>query len=132
MKTLACLFTAALMSLAGLVAVPASAAPYPHSVATNCQAVTKSPIRAGRRPVVRFRWFTAGNATPSGKVRVRVVNRKTGKAVHTSHRFYRGGTAKWRLGRLSKGNYRISFVARPGSNSVFTTCRAGVRLRVKR
>lgn len=132
MKTLACLVTAALMTLAGLHAVPASAEPYPHSVVTDCNARTKTPITRSTRPVIRFNWFTAGNAAPRGNVTIRVVNRLTGEVVVTARRAYHGKANRWVVHPLAPGRYKVRVVARAGASSVFKGCSAGARLRVKR
>ena len=135
MKTFAHLSTVAAVTLAGLSFAPAAhAEPYPHSVDTQCTAVVKrSPVAAGVAPVFRYRWVTVGTAAPTGKVKIRVIRRKTGDVVQRSSRAYTGERTSYSVRPIQKrGRYDVVFVARGGAESVFENCTTRATFRVKR
>ena len=132
-KLLAAVF-GAVMIAAGLVGVstaPSTAAPYPGTVATNCQVnVRNATTRGGTRVAV---WVTAaGNGQPRGNVSVSVDRRNGGDSASDSG-WFNGGRTIMKLGRLRKGVYdgTFHFNSRP-ADSVYKNCSEDFSFRVTR
>ena len=134
MKVLTGLVTALIVSISGLVLAPAAnAAPYPHTVPTDCHArLLDSKITTKQKPSAFFRITTQGNYTPSARVTIRITRNSTGRTVERAQRFYNGGTEKWTFSRLGKGTYTVSFRAQTADRSVFKNCNDASFLRVTR
>ncbi|MBI2242463.1 MAG: hypothetical protein HYU55_00360 [Nocardioides sp.] len=134
MKKLLAVLVGGLMMAAGLVAVStttSSAAPYPGTVATNCNVnVRHATTRSGTRIAV---WVTAaGNGQPKGRVTVNVDRRKGGDSASDSG-WFNGGRTIMKMGRLRPGVYdgNFHFNSRP-AKSVFKNCSESFAFRVTR
>lgn len=120
MKVLVGLLAAVALTL-GLTSAPATAAPYPHSIATKCTSWNAGGATA------KFR-MTAGTAEPTATVTIRIYNGQ-GKLIKTARRKYKGGTAWWGFGQaLPKGTYKAVFRTQTGKTSVFKNCSSKARL----
>lgn len=121
MKVLVGLLAAVALTL-GLTSAPAAtAAPYPHSIATKCTSWNAGGATA------KFR-MTAGTAQPTATVDVRIYNAK-GKLIKRAQRKYKGGTAWWGFGQaLPKGTFTAVFQTRTGKTSVFKNCSSKAKL----
>jgi len=139
MKVLGSLIASAALTLSVLVAVPApaTAAPYPGTVATRCSYAVPGAVKRNRQLRVAYRVAARGNARPSGTVYFAVykATRRGLKFVRLAANRYTGPRIQFRsLGKFKKGQYYTRMAFRPGSqNSVFKPCGTGLRgFRVKR
>lgn len=131
MKTIASFIAASATVLAGAMISPASAEVYPHTVDTTVNAKSPNRVRAGARVRVRINWDTSGNATPSGKVVVKIINKRTGKVVRKKTKSI-SGTRSVRFAKLRPSRYKIVVKAIAPSDSVFKNDSTKRRLRVVR
>ena len=123
MKFLLGLVSASLLS-AGLVAAApaATAARYPHSIATFCSA-------KGDANEVSVRVRADGNRDPKGTASIRVS--KGGDVVRArSVHFDNGNFSRERMPKLRKGLYTVTVNANP-SNDAFKNCSRSFNMRVR-
>jgi hypothetical protein len=119
-----------------LVPTAATAAPnsYPGSVTTNCAVAAPSPMRHHR--VKMYYSVQAGNAVPSGNVRLRLYKRtSTGvyKVIRNPLVLNEGGPQKFVFRHLGRGSYRVNYRFKPSAESVFKPCAsATLHVRVTR
>lgn len=134
MKKLATLIATSTLALgAALVAPAANAAdPYPQSVETTCTVTTNSPVTKGRTVRVRVNWFSAGNASPRGDIRVKVVRRKDDKLVRDVERYFSGKALTFKFRGLRPSGYKVRVIATSPSTSVFKSFKTRTFFRVTR
>lgn len=125
--------TSALTFGAALVAPSATAAdPYPQTVETTCTVTTNTPVLKGRTVRVRVNWFSAGNASPRGDVRVNVIRRKDDKLVRSVERYFSGEALTFKFRDLRPSGYKVRIVATAPATSVFKSYRTSTFFRVTR
>jgi len=135
MKCFAGLFTALVVTMAGLVVAPAANAdPYPHSIATYCHAKAKTnPIPTTVRPRFIFWITTDGNGVPHTNVHITIKRKSTGHVVRRTTRWYDGGKPTWAFKKLhNPGRYKFILRTATGANSVYKNCSVSRVLRVTR
>lgn len=134
MKKLATLIATSALALgAALVAPTANAAdPYPQSVETTCTVTTNTPVPVGRTARVRVNWFSAGNASPRGDIRVNVVRRKDGKLVRSVERYFSGKPLTFKFRGLRASGYKVRVTATAPATSVFKSFQTRTFFRVTR
>jgi hypothetical protein len=134
MKKLATLIATSALAFAGaLVAPSANAAdPYPHTVETTCTVTTNTPVRVGRTVRIRVNWFSAGNASPRGDIRVNVVRRKDDKLVRSVERYFSGKPLTFKFRGLRPSGYKVRVIATAPANSVFKSYKTRTFFRVTR
>jgi len=124
----------ALLLSTGLVAPPvAQAAPYPHTITTDCHAkAVQNPISTSTRPRFRFWVTTDGNGRPKTTVRIKIIRNRDGVVIRRTSRLYNERVETWSFRRLHRGRYTFVFRTATGENSVYKDCRDAARLRVTR
>lgn len=135
MKKFATLIASSALAVTGLAVAPtapASADPYPQSVATSCAAATNTPVPKGNPVRVRVSWTSAGNAKVRGTVMVKLIRRKTGEVVRGATKEYYGKPRKFTFNRVRPGAYRVRVTGVTPPASVFKGCSARAFVRVKR
>ena len=137
MKLISATFAALVLSFS-MMLVPGSAtaapAAYPGSVPTNCAVAAPSPAHHHRLKM--YFSVQAGNATPTGNVRLRLYKRTaTGsfKAIRTPLVLVNGSSQKYVFKHLGRGAYRVNYRFKPKAESVFKPCAsATLKVRVTR
>ena len=121
MKKFATLIATSALTLGAALVAPAAAAadPYPQSVETTCTVTTNTPVPKGRTVRVRVNWFSAGNASPRGDVRVNVIRMKDDKLVRSVERYYSGDALTFKFSDLRPSGYKVRIAAVAPSTSVF-------------
>jgi hypothetical protein len=134
MKKFATLIATSALALVGTMAAPAAQAadPYPQSVSTTCTVTTNTPVRAGRTARVRVNWFSAGNASPRGDIRVTVIRRKDDKVVRSVERYFSGKALIFKFRKLKPSGYKVRVHAMAPKTSVFKSYRTRTFFRVTR
>lgn len=134
MKLISAAIAALALAFSGLL-VPSTASastPYPGSVATNC-AVAVAPRPARNHRIKMYFSVQAGNAAPTGNVRLRLYKRTaTGSfvAIRTPLVLISGSSQKYVFRNLGRGAYRVNYRYKPTAESVFKPC-ASATLRVR-
>lgn len=127
------LFSAILMST-GLVAFAgssATAAPYPGTVFTACDAGGGHRVHSGDSPHSWLRVKTAGNGTPRGSFTAtyQLVHGDSAKSVTGK---YKGGKKSFSGPKLgAEGRYQVRVNFHPRSGSVYKPCHDSYTLRVR-
>ena len=132
MKKFASLIATSALVFAGAMMAPAATAadPYPQSVETTCTVTTNTPVKVGRTVRVRVNWFSAGNATPRGDIRVTVVRRKDDKVVRSVERYYSGKALTFKFRGLRPSGYKVRIKATTPKTSVFKSYKTRTFFRV--
>lgn len=132
MKKFATLIATSALTLgAALVAPSANAAdPYPQSVETACTVTTNTPVPKGKTVRVRVNWYSAGNASPRGDIRVRVIRRKDDKLVRDVERYFSGDALVFKFRDLRPSGYKVRITATAPSTSVFKSYQTRTFFRV--
>ena len=134
MKKLATLIATSALATAGVMVAPMAnaAEPYPQSVTTVCAVATNTPVKVGTPVRARVNWVSAGNARPSGKVKITVIRKSDGKVVRTARGEYAGKPLTFKFSNLKAAGYRVRVVGTTAADSVFKGCSARGFVRVKR
>ncbi len=138
MKLLGSLIASAALTLSVLVAVPApaTAAPYPGTVATKCFYSAPGAVKRKRNYIVGYSVRANGNARPAGRVVFRVwkLKKKRVQKIRVYVNGYTGPSYRRKsLGRFQKGRYMSQMEFVPNRGSVYKGCASGLRtFRVKR
>ena len=120
MKKFATLFATSALALVGTLVAPAAQAdPYPQSVETTCTVTTNTPVPKGRTVRVRVNWFSAGNASPRGDIRVNVIRLKDDKLVRSVERYFSGDALTYKFTDLRPSGYKVRVIASTPASSVF-------------
>jgi hypothetical protein len=132
MKKFATLVATSAIAFVGTLVAPAAQAadPYPQSVETTCTVTTNTPVREGRTVRVRVNWFSAGNASPRGDIRVTVVRRKDDKVVRSVERYYSGKALTFKFRGLRPSGYKVRIKATTPKTSVFKSYKTRTFFRV--
>ena len=132
MKKFATLIATSALAFAGALVAPAAQAadPYPQSVETTCTVTTNTPVREGRTVRVRVNWFSAGNASPRGDIRVTVVRRQDDKVVRSVERYFSGKPITFKFRKLKASGYKVRIQAVSPKTSVFKSYRTRTFFRV--
>ncbi len=126
----------AALSVCGLVAVssaPAGADPYPGTVQTTVVVKHKKKVPVRHRIKIKVTVTAAGNAQPTGQVKIKVKRVGGGAKKFKRTVSYAGGTVKFRTGKLKRpGRYKVKVKYIPPAGSVFTPSKAISKFKVKR
>ena len=130
MKLISAVVATFALSLSLLVSGTATAAPavYPGSVTTTCGFIVPR-VDGPHRLRVRMH-VTAGNATPTGHVTLRLRKRTASghyRLVRNPTLAYAGGTLKYKFRHLKRGRYKVKYFYTPPTNSVFKSCASVTR-----
>ncbi|MGY2876243.1 hypothetical protein ACVW00_003433 [Marmoricola sp. URHA0025 HA25] len=111
----------------------ATSTAYPGSVTTACG--ISVPARSHHHRIRVSFSVTAGNAVPTGNVKLRLYKKRAGGSYVIVKRkivLYTGGVQKFAFRHLANGRYRVNARYMPPVNSVYKGCvsaTVGTRLR---